>query len=119
MLLLGFRGLLFISSFASGWTGSLRVSDDSSMYARFSPKKSSNWQLGEEAKLRGGEGKRIGWQEEGIKGLREGWWSKSVVVTCLQLLFDTQLYSFDGTSSFFTCAVLMSRAPPSSMLQTV
>lgn len=41
------------------------------------------------------------------------------MVTCLQLLFDTHLYSFDGTSSFFSCAVLMSRAPPSSMLPTV
>lgn len=72
MLLLGFRGLLFISSFAAGWARSLRVSEDSSMYARFSPKKSSSWQLVEEAKLRGAEGRRIGWQEEGIKGVRVG-----------------------------------------------
>lgn len=60
LLLLGLRGLRFLSSLAAGWFRSLRVSEDSSMYAKFSPKKSSSWQLAEEALLRGGDGSRIG-----------------------------------------------------------
>lgn len=63
MLLLGFRGFLLLSSLAAGWTRSLMVSEDSSMYARFSPKKSSSWQLAEEAMWRGKEGRTTGWQE--------------------------------------------------------
>lgn len=59
LLLFGFRGRLFLSSLAAGW--SLRASEDSSMYARFSPKKSSSWQLAEEAMLSGAEGRRTGW----------------------------------------------------------
>lgn len=68
LLLLGLRGRLFLSSFAAGWKRSLRVSEDSSMYARFSPKKSSSWQPGEEAAMMGEEGGRAGWKEEGGGG---------------------------------------------------
>lgn len=49
LLLLVFRGRLVFSSPATDRAGSLKVSEDSSMYARFSPKKSSSWQSGEAA----------------------------------------------------------------------
>lgn len=65
LLLFGFRGRLLLSSLAPGWARSLSVSEDSSMYARFSPKKSSSWQEAEEAAWRGGEGRKIWWREGG------------------------------------------------------
>lgn len=63
LLLLGFLGRLRFSSLAADWLRSLRVSEDSSMYARFSPKKSSSWQPGEGAVLRGWYEGRTGWEE--------------------------------------------------------
>lgn len=63
LLLLGFRGRLLLSSRPPA--RSLRVSEDSSMYARFSPKKSSSWQLEAEAAWRTGEGRWIGLREGG------------------------------------------------------
>lgn len=72
MLLLGLRGFLLLSSLAAGGTRSLMVSEDSSMYARFSPKKSSSWQLAEEAMWRGKEGRTTGWQEGEEGEMKEG-----------------------------------------------
>lgn len=112
LLLLGLRGLRFLSSFAAGWLRSLRVSEDSSMYAKFSPKKSSSWQLAEEALLRGGEGRRIGWQEGSKKGVREERWRTSAAASCLQPSFGPDLWSSDGMRLCFSWA-------PSSMLHRV
>lgn len=119
LLLLGFRGRLLLSSLAAGWARSLRVSEDSSMYARFSPKKSNNWQLAEEALWRGGEGRRIGLREGITKwGIGEERGSKQGAGGCLWLLFATDLY-FSARISFSSGAVVMPAAPPSSMLLTV
>lgn len=122
LLLLGFRGRLILSSLAAGWARSLRVSEDSSMYARFSPKKSSSWQPDAEALLRGGEGRRIRWREGGRKGgIEEEQWSKPEAGACLWLLIDTDPHLSAGISLSFSSAVFMcaSLAPPSSMLLTV
>lgn len=51
LLFLGFLNRLLLSSLTVDWPRSLSVSEDSSMYARFSPKKSSSWQLADEAVL--------------------------------------------------------------------
>lgn len=119
LFLRGFRGRLFLSSLASGWTRSLRVSEDSSMYARFSPKKSSSWQLAEAAMLRGAEGRSMERHEEGVKKLKEELWSKSLADRCPELLLDSELFSFSGNDLLFSCIVDTSEAPPSSMLLTV
>lgn len=120
LFLLGFRGLLRLSSLGAGWVRSLRVSEDSSMYARFSPKKSSSWQAVEEAMLRGGEGRRIGWRDCGRKwGRAEEQASKLGAGVCLWLLFAPDVSA--GVSFFFAFAEFISAAlaPPFSMLLTV
>lgn len=76
LFFLGFRGRLLFSSLVD-WGRSLRVSEDSSMYAKFSPKKSSSWQLGEGAVVMSGEGRRTSGRdvdtgEEREEGLGSG-----------------------------------------------
>lgn len=121
LLLFGFRGRLFLSSFAPGWARSLRVSEDSSMYARFSPKKSSSWQLGEEAAWRGGEGRTIEWRGRGQEG--GGRWKRACKpgAGANQWLLSTEIHFSARISLSFSCAVFMSAALalPSSMLPTV
>ena len=55
LLLLGFCDRLLPSSLVAGWVPSLSVSDDSSMYAKFSPKKSRGCKPGEDAVMLWGE----------------------------------------------------------------
>ena len=112
LLLLGLRGLRFLSSLAAGWLRSLSASEDSSMYAKFSPKKSSSWQLAEEALLRGGEGRRMGRQEGSKKGVREERWRTSVAGLALQPWFGPDGQSSDGARLCFSSA-------PSFMLHRV
>lgn len=118
LLLFGFRGRLLLSSLPPGWARSLSVSEDSSMYARFSPKKSSSWQLGEEAAWRGWEGRRIVWREGG-RGEKRGCKPGAGVRLWLVLATDTHFSA--GIRLSFACAAFMyaALAPPSSMLLTV
>lgn len=104
LLLLGLRGLRFLSA-AVGWLRSLRVSEDSSMYARFSPKKSSSWQLADEALLRGGEGRRMGRQGGSKKGVREERWRTAAAAAaglCLPPSLGPGLWSPEGMRLCFS-----------------
>lgn len=104
LLLLGFRGRLLFSSHAAGWVRSLRVSEDSSMYARFSPKKSSSLQPGEE--VAGGRSGR----RPGGEGGKRGTDSKQHSETGVSLLssFITNPRSSFGNSLSVCCFVVTS-----------